>query len=122
MNEGVLTMSAVRSEKDDSGDGVVSVGPSGKKLNSSYKFRDTEEYKVELGNVVVNFARIIPDGLLVFFPSYGVMRSCVETWKTHGNPTIWDRISALKYSVVEPQDKVEFTRAFGGVAHELKLV
>ena len=46
----------------------------------------------------------------------------METWKTHGNPTIWDRISALKYSVVEPQDKVEFTRAFGGVAHELKLV
>lgn len=88
------------------------MGPSGKKLNSSYRFRDTEEYKVELGNVVVNFARIIPDGLLVFFPSYGVMRGCVETWKTHGNPTIWERISALKYAVVEPQDKVEFTKAF----------
>jgi regulator of telomere elongation helicase 1 len=88
------------------------VGPSGKKLNSSYRFRDTEEYKVELGNVVVNFARIIPDGLLVFFPSYGVMRACVETWKSYGTPTIWERISALKHSVVEPQDKVEFAKAF----------
>ena len=91
---------------------MVGVGPSGKKLNSSYRFRDTEEYKVELGNVIVNFARIIPDGLLVFFPSYGVMRACVETWKTHGTPTIWDRISALKHSVVEPQDKAEFSQAF----------
>jgi regulator of telomere elongation helicase 1 len=92
--------------------GVVPVGPSGKKLNSSYRFRDTEEYKVELGNVVVNFARIIPDGLLVFFPSSGVMRACVETWKSYGTPTIWERISALKHSVVEPQDKVEFAKAF----------
>ena len=62
------------------------VGPSGKKLNSSYRFRDTEEYKAELGNVVVNFARVVPDGLLVFFPSYGVMRSCVATWQQPATP------------------------------------
>ena len=92
--------------------GIVPVGPSGKKLNSSYRFRDTEEYKAELGNVVVNFARVVPDGLLVFFPSYGVMRSCVATWQQHGNPTIWERICAAKFAVVEPQDKVEFARAF----------
>ena len=92
--------------------GIVPVGPSGKKLNSSYRFRDTEEYKAELGNVVVNFARVVPDGLLVFFPSYGVMRSCVATWQQHGNPTIWERICAAKFAVVEPRDKVEFARAF----------
>lgn len=92
--------------------GVVPVGPSGKKLNSSYRFRDTEEYKTELGNVIVNFSRIIPDGLLVFFPSYGVMRACVETWKSHGKPTIWERISSLKHTVVEPTEKAEFIRAF----------
>ena len=62
---------------------MVSVGPSGKKLNSSYKFRDTEEYKVELGNVVVNFARIIPDGLLVFFR---LTASCGVAWR-HGKRT-----------------------------------
>ena len=77
--------------------GVVPVGPSGKRLNSTYRFRDTDEYKSvrffnsrmwaigltscfftqELGNVIVNCARIVPDGMLVFFPSYGFMRSCV---------------------------------------------
>ena len=61
--------------------GVVPVGPSGKRLNSTYRFRDTDEYKSELGNVIVNCARIVPDGMLVFFPSYGVMRSCVEHWR-----------------------------------------
>ena len=92
--------------------GIVPVGPSGKRLNSSYRFRDTDEYKHELGGVVVNFARVIPDGLLVFFPSYGVMRSCVEAWQTHGNPTIWDRIAAAKHPVVEPTDKASFMAAF----------
>ena len=72
--------------------GVVPVGPSGKRLNSSYRFRDTDEYKAELGNAIVNFARVVPDGLLVFFPSYGVMRACVEFWRGHGTPSVWDRV------------------------------
>ena len=92
--------------------GVVPVGPSGKRLNSSYRFRDTDEYKAELGNAVVNFARVAPDGLLVFFPSYGVMRACVEFWKSHGTPSIWDRVCAAKHAVVEPQDKAAFAAAF----------
>jgi len=92
--------------------GVVPVGPSGKRLNSSYRFRDTDEYKAELGNAIVNFARVVPDGLLVFFPSYGVMRACVEFWRGHGTPSVWDRVCAAKHAVVEPQDKKEFAAAF----------
>ena len=92
--------------------GVVPVGPSGKRLNSSYRFRDTDEYKAELGNAIVNFARVVPDGLLVFFPSYGVMRACVEFWRGHGTPSVWDRVCARKHAVVEPQDKKEFAAAF----------
>jgi regulator of telomere elongation helicase 1 len=92
--------------------GVVPVGPTGKTLNSSYRFRDSEAYKTELGNVVVNFSRIVPDGLLVFFPSYGTMRSCIECWRGHGNPSIWERIYVAKHAVVEPSDKSEFMAAF----------
>lgn len=92
--------------------GVVPVGPSGKRLNSTYRFRDTDEYKSELGNVIVNCARIVPDGMLVFFPSYGVMRSCVEHWRNTGNPSIWDRVCASKHAVVEPTGKEEFREAF----------
>ena len=92
--------------------GVVPVGPSGKRLNSSYRFRDTDEYKAELGNAIVNFARVVPDGLLVFFPSYGVMRACVEFWRGHGTPSVWDRVCARKHAVVEPRDKKEFAAAF----------
>ncbi|GJN18514.1 hypothetical protein PR202_gb05682 [Eleusine coracana subsp. coracana] len=61
--------------------GVVPVGPSGHALNSSYRTRETIQYKQELGSAIVNFARIVPDGLLVFFPSYSMMDKCVEFWK-----------------------------------------
>jgi regulator of telomere elongation helicase 1 len=59
---------------------VVSKGPTGKLLSSAYERRKDGEYYTELGNTLVNFARIVPDGVLVFFPSYGVMETCLERW------------------------------------------
>ena len=32
--------------------------------------------------IAVNFSRIVPDGLLVFFPSYYLLDKCIECWKT----------------------------------------
>lgn len=58
------------------------MGPAGVALNSSFNSRDTPQYKEDLGNAVVNYARVVPDGLLVFFPSYVVLRQCIEYWKS----------------------------------------
>lgn len=44
----------------------------GHALNSSYQTRETMEYKRDLGALVLNVSRVVPDGLLVFFPSYAV--------------------------------------------------
>ncbi|RDD47757.1 Regulator of telomere elongation helicase 1 [Trichoplax sp. H2] len=87
--------------------GTVSKGPCGTALNSSYRNRSSAEYLSSLGNTIVNFARIIPDGLLVFFPSYPVMNSCIEHWQSSG---IWDRICQHKSLHIEPQHKSEFNR------------
>ena len=61
--------------------GVVPVGPKGHTLNSSYQTRNSNDYKEDLGNAIVNCSRVVPDGLLVFFPAYGVMKSCIDHWK-----------------------------------------
>ena len=61
----------------------------------------------ELGNTIANFARIVPDGLLVFFPSYGVMDMCVGRWRETG---IWDRIARFKHPVVEPRGSSPLSR------------
>lgn len=64
--------------------GVIPVGPGGGALNSSYSQRGSDAYKDELGNAVVNFARLVPDGLLVFFASYGAMEDAIGRWKENG--------------------------------------
>ena len=41
-------------------------------------------YKAELGSSLVNFARVVPHGMLVFFPSSAALRSAYEAWERPG--------------------------------------
>ncbi|KAJ8553380.1 hypothetical protein K7X08_024058 [Anisodus acutangulus] len=106
--------------------GVVPVGPSGHTFNSSYRTRDSIEYKQELGNAIVNFARVVPDGLLVFFPSYYILEQCIGCWKTLGHSnsmdsrTIWERICKHKLPVVEPRQSSLFPTAIEDYMTKLK--
>ncbi|KAJ8773449.1 hypothetical protein K2173_004279 [Erythroxylum novogranatense] len=103
--------------------GVVPVGPSGNNLNSSYRTRDSLEYKQELGNAIVNFARIVPDGLLVFFPSYYLLEQCIGCWKSpsHTNSTtIWERICNHKKPVIEPRQSALFLSSIEDYMDKLK--
>ncbi|XP_047959212.1 regulator of telomere elongation helicase 1 homolog [Salvia hispanica] len=106
--------------------GVAPVGPSGYSFNSSYRNRGSIEYKSELGNAIVNFARIVPDGLLVFFPSYYLLEQCISCWKTTGqqnlsnSTTIWERICKHKLPVVEPRQSSLFPLAIEDYMTKLK--
>nr|XP_048333469.1 regulator of telomere elongation helicase 1 homolog isoform X2 [Ziziphus jujuba var. spinosa]XP_048333472.1 regulator of telomere elongation helicase 1 homolog isoform X2 [Ziziphus jujuba var. spinosa] len=103
--------------------GVLPTGPSGGSFNSSYRSRDSLEYKQELGNAIVNFARIVPDGLLVFFPSYYLLDQCIGCWKnvSAGNSTtIWERICKHKKPVVEPRQSSLFPLSIEDYMTKLK--
>ncbi|XP_027167698.1 regulator of telomere elongation helicase 1 homolog isoform X1 [Coffea eugenioides] len=106
--------------------GVVPAGPSGYAFNSSYRSRDSLEYKQELGNAIVNFARIVPNGLLVFFPSYYLLDQCIGCWKTMGHTnlsnssTIWERICKHKLPVVEPRQSSLFPMSIEDYMTKLK--
>ncbi|KAM3747686.1 hypothetical protein ACB098_05G053700 [Castanea mollissima] len=103
--------------------GVVSAGPSSCSFNSSYRNRDSVEYKQELGNAIVNFARIVPDGLLVFFSSYYIMDQCIGCWKnmSHANSTtIWERICKHKKPVIEPRQSSMFSLSIEDYMAKLK--
>ncbi|XP_024022473.1 regulator of telomere elongation helicase 1 homolog isoform X2 [Morus notabilis] len=103
--------------------GVVPCGPSSYSFNSSYRSRDSLEYKQELGNAIVNFARIVPDGLLVFFPSYYLLDQCIACWKTTNqanSATIWERISKHKRPVVEPRQSSLFLLSIEDYMAKLK--
>ncbi|CAH2068017.1 unnamed protein product, partial [Thlaspi arvense] len=73
--------------------------------------------------VVINFSRVVPDGLLVFFPSYYLMDRCIAFWKDgcHGNSmTIWERICKLKKPVIEPKDSSLFPAAMQDFSEKLQ--
>lgn len=64
---------------------VIGKGVSGKALSSSYERRQDGEYFTELGSTLASLAKVIPAGMLIFFPSYGVMETCIERW---GGPSL----------------------------------
>ncbi|XP_052274161.1 regulator of telomere elongation helicase 1-like isoform X2 [Dreissena polymorpha] len=82
--------------------GTLKTGPDNTVLNSNYETRFTPAYQASLGNCIVNFARVVPNGLLIFFPSYPVMEKCLEHWK---DVNIWSRIEQYKQIFVESKSK-----------------
>ena len=83
--------------------GALSKGVTSKIVNGSFKNRNTSAYKSEVGNTIANMARIVPDGLLVFFASYSMLQQCVTFWQNYQDGTIWNRILIHKHIVVEPR-------------------
>lgn len=61
-------------------------------------------------SLVVNATRIVPQGVLVFFPSYFLLNSCLTSWKVSrlGASTVMDTILKYKDVFVEPKDKDAF--------------
>ena len=55
---------------------------------------------------------MVPDGLLVFFPSYSVLKACLDFWKSTmpaangAGGTLWDRIVLHKQPIVEPRVRI----------------
>lgn len=53
-----------------------------------------------LGQSLLNICSVVPDGVVVFFPSYGYLDEVIEAWKaTSGvdaGKTLWDRLSDRK--------------------------
>lgn len=38
-------------------------------------------YQDALGNALLQYARVVPGGMLAFFPSYGLMDKMYERWE-----------------------------------------
>uniref|UniRef100_A0A8C7U612 Regulator of telomere elongation helicase 1 n=1 Tax=Oncorhynchus mykiss TaxID=8022 RepID=A0A8C7U612_ONCMY len=85
---------------------IIDRGPDGVQLSSAFDRRFVPENMASLGNTVVNLGRVVPHGLLVFFPSYPVMDKTLEFWRANGHA---DRIENIKPMFVEPRGKGTFT-------------
>ncbi|XP_028407284.1 regulator of telomere elongation helicase 1-like [Dendronephthya gigantea] len=97
--------------------GILKTGPDSAVLNSSYKNRNNVKYLTSLGIAIVNFAQVVPDGMLVFFPSYGTLDTALKHWQSSG---LWNRLETRKTIFVEPRRKNEFTEAMEGFYEKVR--
>lgn len=60
---------------------------------------------LELGRSIFQLSLVIPDGLVIFFPSYAYLISAVEIWAktpSTGTCSLWDLLSSMKRVFIEP--------------------
>ena len=52
----------------------------------------------QLGLALLNICSVVPDGVVVFFPSYGYLDEVVKVWEVpeDNNKAIWERLQAKK--------------------------
>uniref|UniRef100_A0A671VTF0 Regulator of telomere elongation helicase 1 n=1 Tax=Sparus aurata TaxID=8175 RepID=A0A671VTF0_SPAAU len=86
---------------------VIDRGPDGVHLSSAFDRRFVPENMASLANL----SRVVPHGLLVFFPSFPLMEKTLEFWRAKGHA---DRIETVKPIFVEPKGKGTFTEVMDG--------
>lgn len=73
--------------------------PGGAPFEFSFQRRGDKALMEQLGLAVLNMCAVVPDGVVVFFPSYGYLDEVVKAWREQKGDkaaTIWDRLQARK--------------------------
>jgi fanconi anemia group J protein len=76
---------------------VVAFGPGATKMDASYKGSMLFSFQDSLGEAIVDYCRVIPGGILIFFPSYRLLKSLSDRWKQSGT---WAALEQVKGVVV----------------------
>ncbi|KAL4876264.1 hypothetical protein BJY04DRAFT_143568 [Aspergillus karnatakaensis] len=87
---------------------IVTRGSDQAQVSSGFQIRNDPGVVRNYGNIVLEFSRITPDGVVVFFPSYLYMESIISMWQGMG---ILDSIWNYKLILVETPDAQESSLA-----------
>lgn len=79
-------------------------GPNNVVLSSKYTNRDSESYLQALGSLIINFCKIVPHGVLVFFPSYKLLDTTSDYWRRNNQ---WKQIGDAKSIFIESKGAKE---------------
>lgn len=61
--------------------GAISHGADGSLLQATYKHADTAAFQDSVGQSVVAVCKVVPDGVLMFLPSYSMLDRLMTRWK-----------------------------------------
>ncbi|CAH2006606.1 unnamed protein product [Acanthoscelides obtectus] len=96
---------------------IVTKGPDSETLNCNYNNRDNPKFINSVGMTISNLIRMIPGGVLVFFPSYPILHACKKIWEESG---LWANINKQKAVFVEPREKEPFNSAMQSYYSNIK--
>ena len=82
---------------------MVPCSPSGEKLKCTFANLSRPDFQIQLGMTIIELIKVIPNGCLVFLPSYLWLDRLVEQWKLSGN--VWSELQKYKTLFVEPTSK-----------------
>ena len=87
---------------------IVTRGSDQGAISSSFTIRNDPSVVRNYGNLLIEFCKITPDGIVVFFPSYLYMESIISMWQGMG---ILDQVWKSKLILVETPDAQETSLA-----------
>jgi len=103
--------------------GALSYGAGRYQLSSTWKVSKSPAYQDALGKTILSLIKEIPDGVLVFLPSYKLMNDLKATWQDSG---VWEEMNKWKECFLENRgagknSKEEFERLIGCYRHQCSL-
>lgn len=87
---------------------IVTRGSDQSAVSSGFQIRNDPSVVRNYGNLLIEFSKITPDGLVVFFPSYLYMESIISMWQSMG---VLDEVWKSKLILVETPDAQETSLA-----------
>ncbi|BFZ56182.1 TFIIH/NER complex ATP-dependent 5'-3' DNA helicase subunit [Savitreella phatthalungensis] len=87
---------------------VITRGGDQVAISSKFEVRNDPSVVRNYGNILIEFSRITPDGVVAFFPSYLYMESIISMWQSMG---ILDEVWKYKLILVETPDAQETSLA-----------
>ncbi|KAE9369378.1 DNA repair helicase [Stipitochalara longipes BDJ] len=91
---------------------TLSRGPSGKEFNFTFSNRADTFMIDELGRALLNICTIVPDGVVVFFPSYAYLSTILARWElapSPSQPSILSRLESKKSLFKESKEATSET-------------
>lgn len=79
---------------------VVSAGPTGQRINCTFKHTDDPSFQDELGAIALSICQRTPAGVLMFFPSYALLDKVAARWR---ETKLWNELMRVKCVLMEPK-------------------
>jgi DNA excision repair protein ERCC-2 len=87
---------------------IITRGSDQVAVSSGFQVRNDPSVVRNYGNILTEFSKLTPDGMVVFFPSYLYMESIISMWQGMG---ILDEVWKYKLILVETPDAQETSLA-----------